>query len=291
MSSGAPGTRLRVAALSDVGRARKVNEDAFGVTDLETAARLEPDRGVAELPVGPRGVLVALSDGMGGHRAGEVASALVLDSLRASLQDAAAGESVEATVTAAVRRANAEVRRAAAEEGRHGMGATLTAVLFRPDAATVAEVGDSRAYLLRQGVLKQLTRDQSLVQLLVDQGALSPEQARSSSRKNVLLQAVGQEDDVRAAISQLELRRGDRFLVCCDGLTNAVGDDELQEFLGDPDPSLACRRMVDLANERGGKDNLTALVVHVDGEGLRGPGASERITQTFEVVRSFSDPT
>ena len=112
--------------------------------------------------------------------------------------------------------------RTAQASGKRGMGATLTAVHLRGDVAHVAQVGDSRAYLLRSGRLQQLTRDQSLVQLLVDQGTLSPEAARTSSRKNVLLQAIGTSDEVKVAIGRLKLRRGDRFLLCCDGLSNAL---------------------------------------------------------------------
>lgn len=282
-------TTLRFGAHSDVGRVRKINEDAFTVNDLDTGRTLESGRGAGELRVGGRGVLLAISDGMGGHEAGEVASAMVLESLCASLAASDAADPVEETVAAAVGRANADVIRASKTRGKHGMGATLTAVLFRPAEAYIAEVGDSRAYALRLGRLHQITRDQSLVQLLVDEGALSVEQARKSSNKNVLLQAVGHADEVQVAIGRLKLRRGDRFLLCCDGLSNALRDDELQDLLSEADPEIACHRMVDLANERGGSDNLTALVAHVGGE-LPQPSSSETVGKSLETLHSFRNP-
>jgi serine/threonine protein phosphatase PrpC len=283
------GTRVRVAGLSEVGRVRKINEDAFVVTDLATGRPLDPADETGELEVGPRGVLLALSDGMGGHAAGEVASALVLDALRASLAGAPEAEPVEATVTTG---STARTRRfAETRRGRkRGMGATLTAVLLRATEAFVVEVGDSRAYLLRGEALRQLTRDQTLVQLLVETGALSAEEARTSSRKNILLQAVGHADELKIAISRLKLRRGDRFLLCSDGLSNGMNDDELGRLLAGDEPAAACRRLVDLANERGGSDNLTAVVAHVKGDGLPEATPAESIAQTLDVIREFPLP-
>lgn len=283
------GSRVWVGARSDVGRVRKINEDAFVVTELATGRQLARDVAAGEFEVGSRGLLLALSDGMGGHEAGEVASALVLDSVRKSLEAVSETAPVEATVTAAIDSANAAVRRSAAEEGRRGMGATLTGVLLRTAEAYIVEVGDSRAYLVRGGKLKQLTRDQSLVQLLVDKGAISAEEARASNRKNILLQAVGHADQIQVAISRLKLRRGDRFLLCCDGLSNAIADDELLRLVSENDPAVACQRLVDLANQRGGADNLTAVVAHVEGNGVPEPPPSETIEETLDIVRSFSE--
>jgi len=283
--------QINVAALTDVGRVRNVNEDACSITDLDTGRRFEPAAASSSIDVGPRGLLLLLSDGMGGHAAGEVASTMLLDSLREALGGLTDRDSIVPGLTAAVRAANAEILDAAKEEGRRGMGATLTALLFRPHEATIAEVGDSRAYLLREGTLHQLTRDQSLVQFLVDHGALTPEAAKTSKRKNVLLQAVGIGEEVQTAIGRLKLRRKDRFLLCCDGLSNAIPDDELKSLLEGADPAEVCRRMVELANERGGADNLTAIVAHVDGKGLEEPSPTETLSGTFEVLQSFTGAT
>lgn len=282
--------RLRVAARTDIGRVRTNNEDAFTVTDLETGARLEAVASAGALDVRDKGVLLALSDGMGGHQAGEVASALVLDSLRASMQTGET-DAIDAKIEAAVRRANADVVMAARTDDRGGMGATLTAIFIGGPDAYVAEVGDSRAYLLRAGRLRQMTRDQSLVQMMVDQGILSKEAARISPHKNVILQAMGLADDVRVAIARLQLRRGDRLLLCSDGLSNALSDDELLEILGSGDPTVACDRLIERGNEVGGEDNLTAIVGQLEGEGLEPPKPAESVTSTFEVIKEYADPS
>ena len=278
---------MTVAARSDVGRARTMNEDAFSVADLETGKEVTFAEGTETFDLTEHGVLLALSDGMGGHSAGEVASALVLESLRAAMTAPEGDGAIELKIEEAVKRANATVVQAAQSDGKRGMGATLTALFVHASEAYVAEVGDSRAYILRNGRLRQITRDQSLVQFMVDSGILSADEARTSNRKNVILQAMGLADDVRAAIGRLSLRRRDRFLVCSDGISNSLTDDELRLLLADNDPQTACTKMIDLANDRGGKDNLTAIVAHVNGEGLDFPQQSESVTSTFEVLQAF----
>lgn len=277
---------LSFAALSDVGLARETNEDAFLITDLSTGARFGASPATAQLKLGQRGALLALSDGMGGHAAGEVASAVVIDSLTNALQHSPPGPA-ERRLEDAVRAANNDVRAAAKVKNRHGMGATLTAVVIEDSGAYIAEVGDSRAYLLRSGQLKQLTRDQSLVQMLVDQGLMSADEAEDSPRKNILLQAMGLAHDVRAAIGRVELRRADKILLCSDGISNAVSDDELRGILAAKDPGAACTEMVHLANLRGGEDNLTAVVAMVEGSGLSAPFPNETVTGTFSVIKDF----
>jgi serine/threonine protein phosphatase PrpC len=286
MAETMPDTRMIVSALSDVGRARRTNEDAFAVTDLASGQRIEVRGADKAVDVEERGVLLALSDGMGGHQAGEVASALVLDSLQDALQADTRG-AIHEQLEEAVQRANRSVMTAAQQGNRHGMGATLTAVFVRGSEAYIAEIGDSRAYLLRQGRLRQITRDQSLVQLLVDHGVLSIEEARKSPSKNVILQAVGLAEDVRVAIARLELRRGDRFLLCSDGVSNAVSDDELKQILTGSEPRAACDTMIALANDRGGLDNQTAIVADLTGEGLDPPDEFETVTSTYEVLKAY----
>jgi len=277
---------ITFAALSDVGLTRTINEDAFQLTDLSTGASFDASPSNGQFKLGQRGALLTLSDGMGGHAAGEVASSTVISSVRATLQGDGAAPA-EQRLEAAVRRANADVIEAAQVKGRHGMGATLTAVLVDHTTAYVAEVGDSRAYLLRTGQLKQLTRDQSLVQMLVDQGLMQPEEAENSPRKNILLQAMGSVEEIHAAIGQVALRRGDCLLICSDGISNAVAHAELLDILTTNGPWRACERLVQLANERGGEDNLTAVVAQFDGPGLPAPMASETVTGTFSVIKDF----
>jgi serine/threonine protein phosphatase PrpC len=280
------GVKMIVSAMTDVGRARTTNEDAFAIKDLASGKTIEELGKDHALEIQERGVLLALSDGMGGAEAGEVASALVLESLQKALEHADRG-AIHEQLEGAVQRANRNVFFEAKSSDRHGMGATLVALFVRGDEAYVAEVGDSRGYLLRKGRLRQITRDQSLVQLLVDQGAMSPEEARSSPSKNVILQAMGLAKDVRVAIARLRLRRGDRFLMCSDGITNPISDAELQQILTESDPRAACETMIALANERGGDDNQTAIVADVDGDGLPAPDEFETVTETYEVLKRY----
>jgi len=275
-----------VCAKTDVGRARQTNEDACSVTELETGTLIDAIGKSQTVSLGTKGVLLAVSDGMGGHQAGEVASALVLESLQRELaQDAT--QPLHKHLEDAVHRANRRVHNAARTADRHGMGATLTAVFIRGTEAYIAEVGDSRGYLLRNGRIRQVTRDQSMVQMLVDQGVMSPDEARKAPGKNVILQAVGLAPDVRVAIGKLELRRGDRLLLCSDGVSNQITDDELREIMTRSDPREACETMIALANERGGEDNETVIVADLLGEELPEVVDFETVTSTFEVLQAF----
>jgi serine/threonine protein phosphatase PrpC len=278
--------KMRVSARTDVGRVRTTNEDGLAVNDLASGEQIDVTGADKALDVQERGVLLALSDGMGGHQAGEIASALVLESLQAALQQEARGP-IHTQLEEAVQRANQTVMNAAIADNRRGMGATLTAVFVRGAEAYIAEVGDSRAYLLRNGRLRQITRDQSLVQLMVDHGVMSAEEAKRSASKNVILQAMGLAPDVRVAIARLELRRNDRFLLCSDGVTNEVSDEELKETLTGSVPRAACETMISLANERGGRDNSTVIVADLSGDGLELPDEFETVTSTYEVLQAF----
>lgn len=276
--------KVLVAAKTDVGRVRTNNEDSFTIADIASGAAIDAVAADQHVEVPARGLLLALSDGMGGHQAGEIASALVLDGLRAVLRQHPETPT-HLGLEHAIRRVNADVFEAAKNTNKKGMGATLTALLVEGRDAYLAQVGDSRAYLLRDGRLRQLSRDQSLVQLLVDGGAMTPEEAKHAPQKNVILQAMGLARDVRAAVSRLQLRRGDTVLLCCDGLSNAISDDELAAILGSASPSEACARAIALANERGGEDNLTAIVARFDGDSLAAP--DRNVTATFEILTDF----
>lgn len=256
---------LGVAAATHVGRVRTTNEDAYLVSYLGTAGdqtpAVAPERRY-DTSCAP--VLISVSDGMGGAAAGEVASALTIEALRRSLPP------TSPDWTASLRQAVERANRAVWTEGhalsaRRGMGATLTAVCVHGVTAHIAEVGDSRAYLLRRGRLSLLTHDQSYVQLLVDAGAISPAEAASSPLKNILTQAMGQSEDVRVEIGHLRLETGDVILVCCDGLSNEVTADTIRGALETTRPaSAACARLIELANDNGGRDNITVVLAVVE---------------------------
>jgi serine/threonine protein phosphatase PrpC len=276
-------------AQTDVGLVRPVNEDAFVVADLTGGGILEAQR-MASFEVGERGVLLAVSDGMGGHQAGEIASALVVQSLRDAIASQPSNESPDALLEKATIVANRDVWSSAHSPGRERMGATLTAVFIHGKAAYFAEVGDSRAYLLRGGQIVQLTHDQSYVQLLVDTGVISRESAQQSGKSHVILQAMGQQPDVSVAMGKLDLRHLDCLILCSDGLSNKVTDSEIRGvLLTSSRLDEACNRLVQVAKKRGGEDNITAIVAGVRGD-LPSPAPGESIAETFLVLQEFEPP-
>jgi protein phosphatase len=230
--------RLRVGARTDVGRVREGNEDAY----------------TAEDP------LYAVADGMGGHQGGEVASKLALE----TLARAADGRSDLAEV---VRDANRTVySRAAQDPGLAGMGTTLTAVLVQDDRLHLAHVGDSRLYLLRDGSLDRVTRDHTVVERMVEEGRMTSEDAKIHPQRSILTRALGVEEDVQVDEADIDVRPGDRVLLCSDGLTGMVEDDDIGRILQEhPDPQEASDALVAAANQAGGQDNITAVVLDVQG--------------------------
>lgn len=278
---------LRVVGRTDVGNVRANNEDSLVVADLSGNGLAHASGADGRFNVGNRGVLLAVSDGMGGLSAGELASALVIEGLPLAIQEGRPSAPTEELLQAGVQKVNAKVWDAAQEKGIR-MGATLTAVFVDGPVAWIAEVGDSRAYLIRAGNITQLTKDQSVVQRLVDTGSLSPEEAAHSPHRGMILQAMGHAPDVSVALGRLELRARDCLVLCSDGLTTHVSDEEiLRVVLSSADLMVACHRLVDLAKERGGIDNITVMLGGVDGP-LPPPRVSKNdIGETFEVVRSF----
>ena len=278
---------LRVVGRTDVGNVRANNEDSLVVADLSGNGFALASGSDGRFNVGDRGVLLAVSDGMGGLTAGELASALVIEGLPLAIQEGRRSAPTEELLQAGVQKVNTKVWDAAQEKGIR-MGATLTAVFVDGPVAWIAEVGDSRAYLIRAGNITQLTKDQSVVQRLVDTGALSPEEAARSPHRGMILQAMGHAPDVSVALGRLELRARDCLVLCSDGLTTHVSDEEIRSVvLSSADLTVACHRLVDLAKERGGIDNITVMLGGVDGP-LPPPRASkDDIGETFEVVRSF----
>ncbi len=249
---------LTAYGLTDVGRKRKHNEDAY---------LLDAERG-----------LFVVADGMGGHAAGEVASRLTVE----SIQEFIAGTeddhdntwpfgynnrySVDGNrLSTAVERANEKVMRAVVNRPElKGMGTTVVAALFDEKRATLVHVGDSRAYLYRDSELRRLTDDHSWVQEQVNAGILSEEEARSHPLKNVVTRALGGGAHVAVDLIEIPVGDGDRFLLCSDGLTGMVSDEEITEALSSTRSlEQIVRGLIDLANERGGVDNITAITVEV----------------------------
>ncbi len=280
--------QVRVSARTDVGMIRRGNEDCFLVADLTTGnTGLTPE--VSHHRLGSMGSLMVVSDGMGGAVAGEIASDLAVNGVRDEmLKPGSTPLDVSQRLQIAVERTNRTVWQYA-QDNPHlaGMGATLTAVLCHGNKAYVGQVGDSRAYLVRAGRIKQLTKDQSLVQLLVDAKAIQPDQANQVPN-NVILQALGTRPDVVVAVTSVDLCAGDAMLLCSDGLSNKMSADEMRDAIVQnlPDLAGACRRLIELANARGGEDNITALIAQFDGSSLQSSAEQFSITGSMHALTS-----
>ncbi|HKP10573.1 MAG TPA: Stp1/IreP family PP2C-type Ser/Thr phosphatase, partial [Blastocatellia bacterium] len=270
--------QVSVYAGTDIGMHRSGNEDAFLVADLTTGAvGLGPE--MSTHPMGERGSLLVVSDGMGGAAAGEVASELAVTTIRESLMESPPDAEAANCLRMATEAANERIwNEAQANPELSGMGATVTAVIAQGGLVYIAQVGDSRAYLIRGRQIKQLTRDQSFAQMLIDAGAIQPEQA-ASIPQNVIMQALGTQPNVKVAMTTVWLYRGDCLLLCSDGLSNKLGPDEMKQVVEQtPDLKGACRAMISAANERGGEDNITVVLARFDGDGLQTASDSQTIT-------------
>jgi len=264
-----------VSGLSDPGKVRARNEDHFIVTRigryLETVLTTLPPGEVPERAE-ESGYALIVADGMGGHAGGEMASRMAISGLMKlvlAMPDwiFRVDETVAANATQRSRRRIRRLNTLLIEYGRQepgfrGMGTTLTIARIMGSQLQIVHVGDSRAYLLRQDILHRLTRDHTYVQLLVDSGELTEEEAARFGARHVLVNALGgSTDDVEVDVDRLKLKSGDRLLLCSDGLTDLVEDDAIRQVLMDCGKSAdACRRLVDLALERGGRDNVTVVV-------------------------------
>jgi PPM family protein phosphatase len=265
---------LSVVGATDTGLVRDRNEDALLVANALTGA-VVPCRETCLLDVSAHPVLLAVSDGMGGERAGEVASEMTLVSLCDALAQRLSVDPMHEALRSAVHKAHDTVRAAATRPSWRGMGATLVAALVCKAEAFVASVGDSRAYLLRGETLHPLTKDHSLLQALLDAGGIAESDVESFPHKNVIVQAIGHSLQT-VSILRVELRRGDRILLCTDGLTGELADARIGTTLSKGSVDQACRRLVTDANRCGGGDNVSVLVASVSGDGVREPSDDER---------------
>lgn len=225
------------AARSDVGSVREHNEDSY----------------LVKTP------LFVVADGMGGHEAGEVASNIAVTTMEAHAPKSTSPEAL----AAAVIKANEAVLRGAQDgTGKPGMGTTLTAAFVFEDEATIAQVGDSRAYLLHDGQLQRITRDHSLVADLIEQGRLTEAEARFHPQRSVITRALGSDPHMQPDLYTLHVEEGDRLLLCSDGLCSMISDEDIEEILLDnPAPAHACDALVEEAIIAGGLDNVTVIVI------------------------------
>src|SRR5881398_1150501 len=270
--------KIEVFAKTDLGKTRDHNEDRFLVADLTRGeASLQP--AVREHEVGERGSLFIVADGMGGAAAGELASEMATETIYEQMirmwgnEKDVTPQRFAYRLKEAVEVANSHIHSyAKAHPEVRGMGTTTTAVGILNDHVYLTQVGDSRAYLIRDGQAVQLTRDQSLMQRLVEAGELTEEEAARSERRNIILQALGPDARVKVDLTHQEVRKGDILVLCSDGLSGQVKKEEIAAVATrERDLQAACDKLIALANERGGPDNITVVLARFDGDGLRPP--------------------
>ncbi|MFC7320396.1 Stp1/IreP family PP2C-type Ser/Thr phosphatase [Halobacillus campisalis] len=241
---------MKGSFLTDQGKVRQHNEDAGGVYLNEQNQ-----------------LLAVVADGMGGHQAGDIASQLAVSTLHNQWEETSAIQGPKAAENW-LREAILEVNQVILQHSRdheecRGMGTTVVAAVCDDQFATVGHIGDSRVYIANHYGFKRVTEDHSLVNELVRSGQISEEQAESHPRKNVLLKALGTDENISPDIVTFEFEEDDRLLLCSDGLTNKVNEDELSRIKEyDGEWQELCQSLVDLANERGGEDNITLAIVH-----------------------------
>ena len=262
----------RARGRSDPGLGRRHNEDSYLIADLRSSSPVaEPQ--CWEHTVSGSGALFMVADGVGGTAHGDLASRMAIASVLGELRrqmcrttDHNPASFVSALKTA-TETANSNIHAfACALPGYRGMGTTATVAGLFGDTLHVAQVGDSRAYVVRDGMSRQITKDQSLAQCLIDAGQLTADAAERCSERKVLLQALGRNDAIEVDMTRQTLERGDTVVLCTDGLWSLVRAEEFAAIVSEEqDLGVACERLIDLANERGGPDNITVLIVRFDG--------------------------
>lgn len=252
-----------------VGQVRTNNEDTLWAACVSDRGAAEGNS-AAEAVLDWPGLLLAVADGMGGALAGEVASGMAVQAVARELDQSIEGAELdpqsrddrERALVDAVQRANLDIRsQGERNPQQRGMGTTLTAAWLHHEHAEIAQIGDSRAYLFRGGHLRQLTKDQSLVSKLIEDNIITEEEAERIAGRNIILQALGSDDDLEVAYQRVALESGDHLVLCTDGLTTVVNNGALEDELrrgGSPED--ICKRLIEMAESRGGPDNITVIV-------------------------------
>lgn len=240
---------MKISAKTDVGMHRMSNQDFYAI---------------GEFPEG--GAWAVVCDGMGGHAGGNVASVMAVERISERIKNnyhrRMRNFSIKNMLESAIVSASVDIfDRASKEKSLSGMGTTVVAAVCTDGECVIASVGDSRCYLIKNSGITQITKDHSLVQELVDSGAITPEEAKVHPMKNIITRSIGLKDDVFVDFFDVSIEKGDMLLLCTDGLTNHVSDDEILECTSDGEIFNYADRLVKLANENGGSDNITAVIL------------------------------
>ena len=306
---------VELHAKSDIGRVRRGNEDNYLLLDLGAARawnRLDGDENPEDMgsfTLGEKGLVLVVSDGMGGALAGDVASKMAIEAVRDVLMgnntegpECEPDSSLVDCLKHATLQANRNIHYKSLEDSRcSGMGATLTGAAIKGDKLDLIQVGDSRAYVMRGAQIRLATKDQSLVQQLVDVGQISEEEAETHMFRNVILQALGAQTELTPATARIQIRQGDMVLLCSDGLSGKLRNEEIRQIVADSNQDLAaaCAALVAAANERGGEDNITVVLARFTGDDLQA-AMEDRITvelppleedKTLDETDDTLDPT
>jgi PPM family protein phosphatase len=286
--------KVEIHATSHVGRVRKGNEDNYLLLNISRSRAWTSEQADGEFviesqtfEVDDNGVVLAVSDGMGGALAGEVASKMAVESvceqlLSEDIEETLTPEAAEYHLIAKLYNATVYANQLVHHQGRtdpqfQGMGATFTGLGVTPAGVDIIQVGDSRAYLVRNGKVYQVTKDQSLVQQLIDAQQISPEEAETHTLKNVILQALGAQNEIYPVSARLAANQNDVLMICSDGLSNKVAAASIQRIVTEhfDQLQLACAELVKEANENGGEDNITVVLAKLTGDKLAEPEGEE----------------
>ena len=240
---------MKISAKTDVGMCRASNQDCYAIGEIPEV-----------------GAWAVVCDGMGGHAGGNVASEMAVERIseriKTNYHRRMRNFSIKNMLESAIISASVDIlERASGDASLQGMGTTAVVAVCANDESVIASVGDSRCYHIRDGKITQITKDHSLVQELVDSGTITPEEAKIHPMRNVITRSIGLKDDVLVDFYDVSIEKGDKILLCTDGLTNHVSDEEIIECTGDDEIFNYADRLVKLANEKGGKDNITAVVM------------------------------
>src|SRR5215471_15428592 len=267
--------QIEVFGKTDVGLVREHNEDNFLVADVTASVRSSDLAEPLKLPLGEKGAVLLVCDGMGGAAAGEVASQMAVDSIFDALSaaDPQPRDGFARLLRRAVERANEKIFiQSRDNQSERGMGTTCTVAGLVDETLVIGQIGDSRCYVLRDGRLAQVTKDQSLAWQLIEAGAMTAEEAKAFEHANIILQALGVQERVEVVLSQVDLRQGDVIVLCSDGLHGPVGDDEMLDMLQrEPDLQKAAEGLIQKALDRDGPDNITVVLARFGGSALPAP--------------------
>ena len=244
----------KIGMLTDVGQVRTVDEDSILAADLSFGVNSESSKFL----------LLAVADGMGGHAKGEEASKIALNAIaRAVIPDLLNNTSFTKILEKGIQNANQDILDYTAENPEaSGMGTTSVCAVVKDNQIHLANVGDSRAYRVSDDEICRVTKDHSYVQALIDEGDITEEQAREHPRKNEIIRAVGIMHSIEVDTMKLTLDSDESLLLCCDGVIAHLSDDDIHKIIRDsPDPQTACQEIVDMANERGGSDNISLIIL------------------------------